>query len=80
MAESSKDAEQPRSDGKKPSATPSILTFAGMGMQLAVAIGLGVIAGLKVDEHFRWEQPLGTAFFGLLGLAAGMYQVLRALT
>ena len=57
-----------------------MLTFAGMGMQLAVAIGLGVIAGLKVDEHFRWEQPLGTAFFGLLGLAAGMYQVLRALT
>lgn len=48
-------------------------------MQLAVAIGLGVIAGLKVDEHFQWEQPLGTAVFGLLGLAAGMYQVLRAL-
>ena len=66
-----------RSESKK--TAPSILRFAGMGVQLAVAIGLGVVLGLKVDEHLAWEQPLGTAMFGLVGLAAGMYQVLKAL-
>jgi len=55
------------------------MKFAGMGTQLAVAIGLGVLAGLKIDAHFQWEQPVGTAVFALLGLAAGMYQILRAL-
>ena len=66
-----------RSESKKTS--PSILRFAGMGVQLAVAIGLGVVLGIKVDEHLAWEQPLGTALFALFGLAAGMYQVLKAL-
>jgi F0F1-type ATP synthase assembly protein I len=55
------------------------MRFAGMGMQLAVAIGLGVIAGMKVDELLDWKQPIGTAAFSLLGLAAGMYQILRLL-
>ena len=50
-----------------------------MGFQLAAAIGLGVVVGMKVDEHLMWEQPMGTALFGLFGLAAGMYQVLRSL-
>lgn len=50
-----------------------------MGFQLAVAIGLGVMAGLKLDEWLGWEQPLGTAVMALVGLAAGMYQVLNAL-
>ena len=57
----------------------SILRFAGMGFQLAAAIGLGVVVGMKVDEYLMWEQPMGTALFGLIGLAAGMYQVLKAL-
>ena len=46
---------------------------------MAVAIGLGVMAGLKLDEWVAWEQPLGTALMALLGLAAGMYQILKAL-
>ena len=57
----------------------SILRFAGMGFQLAAAIGLGVVVGMKVDEYLMWEQPMGTALFGLIGLVAGMYQVLKAL-
>ncbi|MDA0939665.1 MAG: AtpZ/AtpI family protein [Bacteroidetes bacterium] len=79
MADLRKEGESARTDGKRPTPQTSILRFAGMGVQLAVAIGLGVVAGMKVDEHFQWEHPLGTALFGLLGLAAGMYQVLRAL-
>ena len=57
----------------------SILRFAGMGVQLAIAIGLGVMVGLKLDECLEWEQPLGTAVMSLVGLAAGMYQILKAL-
>lgn len=57
----------------------SILRFAGMGVQLAVAIGLGVMAGLQLDEWLGWAQPIGTACCALLGLSAGMYQVLKAL-
>ena len=67
-----------RTDPKKPPAT-SVLKFAGMGAQLAVAIGLGVLAGMEVDKYFEWDQPIGTALFSLLGLAAGMYQILRSL-
>ena len=77
MGEPTPAKDPARAESKK--TAPSILRFAGMGVQLAVAIGLGVVLGLKVDEHLAWEQPLGTAMFGLVGLAAGMYQVLKAL-
>ena len=43
MGERDHAADATRSDSKKPA--PSILRFAGMGTQLAVAIGLGVVAG-----------------------------------
>ena len=77
MSERDTSSEASRTEVKKN--TTSILRFAGMGFQLAAAIGLGVVVGMKVDEHLMWEQPMGTALFGLIGLAAGMYQVLKAL-
>ncbi|MGB0179877.1 MAG: AtpZ/AtpI family protein [Flavobacteriales bacterium] len=77
MSERDTSSDASRAEVKKNST--SILRFAGMGFQLAAAIGLGVVVGMKVDEHLMWEQPMGTALFGLFGLAAGMYQVLRAL-
>lgn len=77
MAEPTAKGGAPASKSKIPQR--SILRFAGMGFQLAVAIGLGVMAGLKLDEWLGWEEPLGTAIMALVGLAAGMYQVLNAL-
>ena len=77
MSERDTSSDASRAEVKKNNT--SILRFAGMGIQLAVAIGLGVVLGLKVDEHLAWEQPLGTALVGLFGLAAGMDQVLKAL-
>lgn len=77
MSERDTSSEASRSEVKNNST--SILRFAGMGFQLAAAIGLGVVVGMKVDEYLMWEQPMGTALFGLIGLAAGMYQVLKAL-
>lgn len=79
MTEPRKDPDLDRSEGKRTNTSVSVMRFAGMGMQLAVAIGLGVIAGMKVDELLDWKQPIGTAAFSLLGLAAGMYQILRLL-
>lgn len=77
MSERDTSSEASRTEVKNKST--SILRFAGMGFQLAAAIGLGVVVGMKVDEYLMWEQPMGTALFGLIGLAAGMYQVLKAL-
>lgn len=77
MAEPAPQGESPAS--KSQTSQHSILRFAGMGFQLAVAIGLGVMVGLKLDECLEWEQPLGTAVMSLVGLAAGMYQILKAL-
>lgn len=77
MAEPTPKGGSPASKPKTPQ--PSVLRFAGMGVQLAVAIGFGVMAGLKLDGWLEWEQPLGTAIMALLGLAAGMYQILKAL-
>ena len=78
MSGETPDSGSSRPEPKKTTAT-SMVKLAGMGAQLAVAIGLGVLAGMKVDEHLAWEQPIGTAAFSLLGLAAGMYQILRSL-
>lgn len=77
MSERDTSSDASRAEVKKNST--SILRFAGMGFQLAAAIGLGVVVGMKIDEHCMWDQPMGTALCGLLGLAAGMYQVLKAL-
>lgn len=77
MSERDTSSEASRTEVK--SKSTSVLRFAGMGFQLAAAIGLGVVVGMKVDEYLMWEQPMGTALFGLIGLAAGMYQVLKAL-
>ncbi|MGB1384138.1 MAG: AtpZ/AtpI family protein [Flavobacteriales bacterium] len=78
MSGGTPDSGSNRPEPKKTTAT-SVAKFAGMGAQLAVAIGLGAMAGMKVDEHLAWDQPVGTAVFSLLGLAAGMYQILRSL-
>ena len=53
------------------------MRFAGLGTTLAASIGLGSIGGRKLDEYFALEKPLITAAGALLGLAVGMWSVLR---
>ena len=72
----------PQADGrpaKRSGVSPSIMKFAGIGTQLGVAIALGVFGGLELDERMAWDQPIGTAIGGLVGLAAGLYLIVRAL-
>lgn len=51
----------------------------GLGTTLAAAIGLGAIGGRKLDEGLQLAKPLGTALGALLGLAAGLWAVVRSL-
>ena len=51
----------------------------GLGTTLAATIGLGAIGGRRFDEEFQLEKPLGTAVGALLGLAVGLWTVVRSL-
>ncbi|MBT5148255.1 MAG: AtpZ/AtpI family protein [Flavobacteriales bacterium] len=64
--------QRPKKQGKQ-----TIMRFAGLGSTLAASIGLGSIGGRKLDEYFALEKPFITAAGGILGLAVGMWSVLR---
>ena len=51
----------------------------GLGTTLAATIGLGAIGGRKLDEELQLEKPLGAAVGALLGLAMGLWTVVRSL-
>jgi hypothetical protein len=44
---------------------------------MAVAIGLGVWIGMKLDEYYHLKRPYLTMVFSLLGVAIGMYQFMK---
>ena len=67
-----KPRQRPKKQGKQ-----TIMRFAGLGTTLAAYIGLGTIGGRKCDEYFALEKPFITAVGALLGLAVGMWSVLR---
>ena len=77
------DEHKPNADSpagsRKRTSSATILRFAGMGTQLGISIGLGVLAGVQLDEVLGLKHPVGTAVCALLGLAGGMTLVLRAL-
>ena len=50
--------------------------FLGLGLQMAVGVGLGVLIGGWLDRHYGW-QPWGTTVGALLGLAGGMYLLIK---
>jgi len=64
---------------KKKQQYNAALKYSGMGMQMLVAIGLGVFIGGKLDAHFQTEQPLFTALLAVVFLGAIMYTVLKDL-
>ena len=51
--------------------------FSGMAVQMGVTIGLGAWGGSKLDEVYQIESKLFTIVLSLLGIAAGLYLVLK---
>ncbi len=74
--EPERNSPQPKSTPRL-KATKTALRFAGIGTTLASAIGLGAFGGRQIDDHFQLDKPLGTAAGAILGLALGMWSVLR---
>jgi ATP synthase protein I len=48
----------------------------GIGFEMLAGVGLGLVIGLWLDKKFGWS-PWGTVGCSLLGLAAGMYLLIR---
>ena len=54
-----------------------VLKYSGMAFQMAFIIGLGVFAGMKLDEHFGNDKPYLTAVCALLALPIAFYVSLK---
>ena len=57
----------------------AVLKYSGMAFQMAIIIGLGVWAGMKLDEHFGNETAYLTALCALLALPVAFYVSLKDL-
>ena len=66
---------------KKPTKKPGkqasnpALKYAGMAMQMAVTIGLGIFIGQKLDAYLETSKPYFTILFAVVFLSAIMYSI-----
>ena len=50
--------------------------FLGIGLEVAIGVILGLVVGRFLDRRYNWE-PWGTLVCVMLGLAAGMYLLIK---
>ena len=50
--------------------------YLGVGLQMLVGVGLGVLVGNWLDRKYGWA-PWGVFACTMLGLAAGMYLLIK---
>jgi F0F1-type ATP synthase assembly protein I len=50
--------------------------YLGMGLETAVGVALGYIVGYWLDKKYHWS-PWGVTIGTLLGVAAGMYLLIK---
>lgn len=53
--------------------------FSGIAIQMGVTIGIGVFAGIKLDESFPNKYSTFTIIFSLLGVFISLYAVIKQL-
>jgi F0F1-type ATP synthase assembly protein I len=53
------------------------LKYSNLAIQMAVTIGLGAWAGVKLDKHYQTSKPVFTIILSLFGIAAALYLVLK---
>ena len=51
--------------------------YVGLGLQMAIGVGLGLLVGTWLDRRYDWA-PWGATIGSLLGLAGGMYLLIKA--
>jgi len=55
----------------------SFAQFSGIGFQMLVTIGLGVFAGVKLDEYYPNQYSAFTIIFSLAAIAISLYSVIK---
>jgi ATP synthase protein I len=50
--------------------------FLGLGLEMAVGVGLGYVVGAWLDKKYGWA-PKGVLVGTMLGLAGGMYLLIK---
>ena len=50
--------------------------YLGVGLEIAVGVGLGYIVGNWLDKKYGWS-PTGTLVGTMVGLAGGMYLLIK---
>lgn len=53
------------------------LKYAGMAMQMAIMIGIGIFAGKWLDNYFQTDKPYFTIFLAIFFLSAVLYSIIR---
>lgn len=54
------------------------MKYSGMAVQMGVAIGLGVWAGMKLDAHFGLTSKAFTITFSLLAVGVSMFLLIKS--
>ncbi|MCC6422080.1 MAG: AtpZ/AtpI family protein [Phycisphaerales bacterium] len=49
--------------------------YLGMGLEVAVGVGLGSLVGWWLDKRYQWSW--GMVIGAMIGLAAGLYLLIR---
>ena len=60
--------------------TTSFVQFSGIAFQMLGTIGLGVWAGMKLDEWQHNPRPIWTIVLSLTAIGASLYLFIRQLT
>jgi F0F1-type ATP synthase assembly protein I len=50
--------------------------YLGLGLEMAIGVGLGALVGHWLDNRYGWSGR-GTLIGALLGIAAGMYLLVK---